>query len=244
MIIKAALNGGRTKIDNPNVPVTVEEILNEAVQSVIAGAQEIHFHVRDKNGIESLNGQFVAEQMSLLKRFLPQIPIGISTGEWMESDVDKRKQLIKEWTVLPDFVSVNISEDNFEGIIEILLEKGISIEAGISTPQEVIALVKSGLLKHCFRILIEPDDLTLQDALNNVSEIEKIILPVLTSHDILLHGYNNDTCWGLVEKAFERKYSTRIGFEDTVFIDENIKATSNAELIKKALSLKQTIHDS
>lgn len=240
MILQAALNGGRTKFDNPNVPVTTKEIINEAVQSVIAGAQEIHFHVRDKDTKESLDGKFVAKQVSLIRQNLPDIPIGISTGEWIEPDFEKRRHLIKGWTILPDFVSVNISENNFEYIIKILLEKGISIEAGISTSEDAIRLINSGLLKDCFRILIEPEDLTIEDALSNVSQIEEIVLPVIAGQEILLHGFNN-TCWALIEKAFRQNYSTRIGLEDTIFTDENIKAECNSELIKKALSLKRSL---
>lgn len=94
-------------------------------------------------------------------------------------------------------------------------------------------------MKDCFRILIEPEDLIIEDALRSVSRIEAIILPVIAGQEILLHGFDN-TCLVLIEEAFKRNYSTRIGLDDTIFTDENIKAVSNAELIKKVLSLKRS----
>src|SRR4030095_10794510 len=174
MILQVALNGARTKDDNPNIPTTSEEILSEAKQSVTAGAQEIHFHVRDKNGKETLDGKFVTEQLSLLREHLSNIPIGISTGEWIEPNYEMRKKLIKEWTVLPDFVSVNFNENDLEYIIKILLKKGISIEAGISNIHDAKKLIDSEMLNFCFRILIEPQELTISDALQNIFAIEKI----------------------------------------------------------------------
>lgn len=94
-------------------------------------------------------------------------------------------------------------------------------------------------MKDCFRILIEPEDLIIEDVLRSVSRIEAIILPVIAGQEILLHGFDN-TCLVLIEEAFKRNYSTRIGLDDTIFTDENIKAVSNAELIKKVLSLKRS----
>ncbi|WP_166670753.1 3-keto-5-aminohexanoate cleavage protein [Olivibacter sp. XZL3] len=237
-LIKAAINGSRTKLDSTKIPTSKEEILAEAKLSVIAGAQQIHFHVRDKNGRETLDGKFVAEQLSLLRQHLLNIPIGISTGDWIEPNFELRKKLINGWTTFPDFVSVNFGEDNCEQIIKMLLDKAVSIEAGISKVADAKKLINSGLLKYCFRILIEPQEHTISGALENVSAIEKVILPVISRQEILLHGLNG-TCWALIEKAFERNYSTRVGFEDTLYIDETTKAESNAALIKKTLSFKK-----
>ncbi|MGK9128410.1 3-keto-5-aminohexanoate cleavage protein [Olivibacter sp. SA151] len=55
-IIKAAINGSRTKLDSPNIPTSKEEILEEAKRSVIAGAKQIHFHARDSDDKESRFG--------------------------------------------------------------------------------------------------------------------------------------------------------------------------------------------
>jgi uncharacterized protein (DUF849 family) len=77
-MIKAAINGARTKLDNLFVPIYSKEILKEAIESINAGAKEIHFHVRDENGIETLNSKSVADQISLLRTSLKDTPIGIA----------------------------------------------------------------------------------------------------------------------------------------------------------------------
>ena len=111
----------------------------------------------------------------------------------------KAKKQISNWIVNPDFVSVNFSEYNFEEIIKILLDKGIKIEAGLSNTIDALKLIDTGLYRHCFRILIEPQEQNISDALNNITEIESIILPVIANQKILLHGVDN-TCWDLMKR--------------------------------------------
>lgn len=240
-IIKAALNGARNKDENPNVPVLTNEILQEAVAVIAAGAEQIHFHVRDKFGNETLDNDAVCEQLSALRNHLPNIQIGISTGEWIEPDFNKRKYLIKSWTVLPDFVSLNLSEPNFEEIAKILVDKGISIEAGLSNLDDAQKLVESGLYNRCFRFLIEPQEKSTAEALTHVLSIEKTLSKVHTNQRILLHGADS-TVWDLISNAFEKKIDTRIGFEDTIYVEPNILAKSNCELISKAISIRREIY--
>jgi 3-keto-5-aminohexanoate cleavage enzyme len=47
VIIEAALNGGRTKADNPHVPVTTEELVRDAIACLDAGAAIVHTHAPD-----------------------------------------------------------------------------------------------------------------------------------------------------------------------------------------------------
>jgi uncharacterized protein (DUF849 family) len=46
VIIEAAINGGRTKAENPNVPLSAEEIAADALACFEAGAAIVHNHVR------------------------------------------------------------------------------------------------------------------------------------------------------------------------------------------------------
>src|SRR6056297_3477958 len=51
LIITAAICGAEvTKRDNPNLPITADELAEEAKKAEEAGASIIHLHVRDKNG--------------------------------------------------------------------------------------------------------------------------------------------------------------------------------------------------
>ena len=50
MIIEAAINGGRTKRENPNVPVEPDEIAADALECFEAGASIVHNHI-DRFGL-------------------------------------------------------------------------------------------------------------------------------------------------------------------------------------------------
>ena len=52
-IIVAPTGASFTKQQNPYQPYSVDEIVNESIESVEAGACSVHVHVRDENGFPS-----------------------------------------------------------------------------------------------------------------------------------------------------------------------------------------------
>lgn len=233
MFIEAALNGSRSKADHPNIPITTAELVAAAKGAVLAGAGAIHFHVRDHNGKETLEAAFVNEQVEAIKAALPDIPVGISTGAWIEPDINKRVELIRQWEVLPNFVSVNGHEPGFEQIVQTVLEKQIGVEAGLNSAQALENFIGKGLLKECFRLLIEPEEQDLNAALATVKAIEDKLTEKLPHQTVVLHGVDN-TCWEILEIGKYKGYDLRIGFEDTLHDPAGSVAESNEALVKAA----------
>ena len=65
------------------------------------------------------------------------------------------RALIDAWTVLPDYVSVNLSEPGIEKGLALLVRRGVGLEAGISTPEDArYLLTLSGV--PWLRLLLEP----------------------------------------------------------------------------------------
>ena len=54
MLVKAAINGGRSKTEHPSIPVSASEIAAAVVECLSAGVSAIHFHIRSEDGRESL----------------------------------------------------------------------------------------------------------------------------------------------------------------------------------------------
>lgn len=237
MLIKAALNGARKKSEYSLIPQTSEELAHETKKCIEAGADAIHFHVYNENGKESLHSKDVEKTLLLVRKTCPGISFGISTGEWIVPDLNKRLKLIGEWKITPDFVSVNFDEENVNEVCEVLLKKKIKIEAGLSSQKDVENFLESNFINETIRILIEPVESSIEEALNSVFEIEKVLDDNKINIPRLLHGFDN-TVWKLVETAVQKKYDTRVGFEDTIFLPDGKKAKSNAELISYAVSLK------
>jgi hypothetical protein len=50
------------------------------------------------------------------------LAVGISTAAYIEPDLSSRIALIDAWTVLPDFVSVNLSEPGIEQVMAVLCD--------------------------------------------------------------------------------------------------------------------------
>ena len=94
MLIKIALNGARTKKQNKHIPQSLPEIEQEVKLLFKKGNKVFHIHCYDKNGNESLKPEDVNNLVSTIKNISPEIQIGISSGDWIEPDLSKRKSCI------------------------------------------------------------------------------------------------------------------------------------------------------
>jgi uncharacterized protein (DUF849 family) len=221
--LQAALNGPYTKDDHPAMPVTAAELAADARACVAAGARMIHLHPRDQDGRESLNAD-VIDAVVREVRAACGVPVGVSTGAWIEPDLEKRLALIAAWTE-PDYASVNVSEDGAFAVMRALRERGIGVEAGVWTPEDARKLAKAeeahaGLT----RILIEPVDADPAKAVALVATIRH----EATGAPLLQHGDGAAT-WPLLEDAVRAGIDTRIGLEDT-------READNPTLVRRAMS--------
>lgn len=235
-MVQAALNGPRTRAEHPAIPITAAEQATEARASVAAGAGAIHVHVRDEDGNESLAAADVAATVDAIRATCPGIPIGVGTGAWIIPDVRRRLTVIRTWRTLPDFASVNLHEVGASHVIELLLERGVAVEAGIWNAPAAASLVRSGLADRCLRILLEPAEASCS-ARANLLQMEDVLDGLTPPR--LLHGLGH-CAWHLVELAAKRRYDTRIGFEDTLRLPDGSLAAGNAELVRaaRAITLK------
>ncbi len=217
------------------IPVSTSAIVSAAKRCVEAGADSIHFHVRNAVGLESLSAADVSVQVKAINEVLPEVPVGISTGEWIQPDPEKRIDAIRHWDYLPDYVSVNGHEEGFEHVVLALRRKGIRIEAGIRDADAARAFVQSGMLCHCFRILIEPVSQDLAKAIACIEAIEEILLGEISSQTVLLHGVD-ETAWPLLALAAKKTYESRMGFEDALLLPSGQPAQNNEALIQTAIA--------
>src|SRR5690554_2973854 len=116
MLIKIALNGARSKVQNKFIPQSISEIEKEVKLLFANGNKVFHIHCYDKDGNESLKPNRVNQLVAVVKNISPEIQLGISSGSWIEPDLEKRKTYKTAWESYPDFISVNMTED---GAIEI-----------------------------------------------------------------------------------------------------------------------------
>jgi len=233
VLLVAALNGGRSLAEHPAVPVSAEELGAATVEAVRAGANAVHFHVRAEDGLESLAAGDVARAANDVRQY--GVPFGVSTGAWIVANPERRLTMIQEWTVLPDFVSINFDEDGAAELAAYCLGRGIGIEAGVADRFAAEQLARSGLADRCLRIMFEPREQSVAEAMAAVAAAEAKLDAAGIRVPRLLHGVNL-TAWPLVDAAVARGYATRIGFEDTLTLPDGQPARDNAELVRAALA--------
>jgi len=236
MLVVAALNGGRSPADHPAVPVSPSQLAAATIEAAEAGAAAVHFHVRETDGRESLADADVARAVTEVGKL--GMPFGVSTGAWIVPDPGRRLAAVGEWTLLPDFVSINFDEDGAAELAALLLGRDVGLEAGIANRFAAEQLVRSGLAGHCLRIMFEPREQTVAGAMSSVEEAESVLDAAGVRSPRLLHGVDA-TAWPLVDAARDRGYDTRIGFEDALALPSGELAQGNGELVGAALALME-----
>jgi beta-keto acid cleavage enzyme len=173
VLLQATLNGPLAKADHGAVPVTLQELAADASQCVSAGARAFHIHPRDQSGAESLQAR-VVDRVVLAVREPNGMPVGVTTGEWIEPDLQQRLRLIREWTQ-PDYASVNLPEPGAVEVMQALLATRVGIEAGVCTVEDAELLVGCGLSGRVTRVMIEPVDVSKLDAVPLVGAIHDVL---------------------------------------------------------------------
>lgn len=234
--IKACLNGGRSASDTPGVPEQPKDVALSAAEATDAGASAVHVHVRNLEGAQSLDLADVDATIGVVRHMI-EAPIGVTTGAWISTG-DHRLEQVRSWTELPDFASVNFHEDGCEELAELLLERGIGVEAGLWTAASAERLVASGLADRCVRHLLEPREQDLEEARAAAAAMETVLDAANTTPPRLLHG-SRDTAWPLLMDAVKRGLQARIGFEDTATLPDGSPAASNRDIIAVAVRLAE-----
>ena len=229
-LLKAALNGGRQPGTHPALPTTPDAFARAARGAVRAGAGAIHVHVRDLDADESVRAEDVARIVGAVRAAVPTAPVGVSTHFGIVGDAERRHALVTEWSLLPDFASVNFNEPGAVLLAELLIERGVGVEAGLFDAEATSTCVDSGLAPRCLRLMMEPRDRDLQGALRNVAEMEAVLDAARVDRPRLLHGFRA-TAWPLIEEAARRGYDTRAGLEDTFELPDGTTARDNAEIV-------------
>jgi uncharacterized protein (DUF849 family) len=239
MLVQACLNGGRLGGYHPRLPLTPEALAADARACILAGAAELHLHVRGEDGAESLAPAAVDATVAAVRDAVPGTFVGISTGEWIERDDDRRLAMIEAWRKLPDHASVNLSEPGAPAVIERLRRRGIAVEAGLATSGDAERLLRLGLAPLALRILIELDGQDPGEAMAATDAILESLAAGDCRKPILLHGFDA-TVWQFIGRCAREGYATRIGLEDGKLLPDGRLAGSNAELVAAAVAMMRS----
>jgi uncharacterized protein (DUF849 family) len=226
-MIKACLNGDRTRADHPGVPITPGELAQAASDAVAAGADALHIHPRGADGLETLAYADIRAAVDAVRRACPGVPIGVSTREGIVPDPDERQELIASWEPGPDFASVNFHEEGAEQVADLLIERGIGVEACLFTPTAARKYLAWG--GPVVRVLVEAIP-GISPGTDGVAAAEAV-LGELPTGQALVHG-ENEWAWPVLAWARSQGYDLRVGLEDMLTGPNGQVVTSNAELLR------------
>lgn len=231
--VQAALNGNR---EHPGAPRTPGELARDTLAAVSAGAKSVHVHPYDEHGRETFEAKSCAAVLRAIRAACPGVPISLTTSAGIEPDPEKRKALIAAWTELPDLVTANMGEDGILELCELLITRGIGIEAGLLSLRDAHIFVRSGIAPRCVRVLVEPLNANPDDAVAVAEAIEQVLADGGVRLEQVHHG-DGIASWAVNRRVVARGHSIRTGLEDTPVLPDRRIASGNGELVAAAVLL-------
>jgi uncharacterized protein (DUF849 family) len=233
IFLQAALNGDRIHPAAPRNPAAIAEAARAAVD---AGAQSVHVHAFDDAGRETLDVTACAKVLRAIRALCPETPISLTTSATIVADPGERFRIVEAWEEMPDLVTANQGEPGIVGLCELLLSRGVGIEAGLLSIEDARAFVRSGLAGRCRRVLIEPLDADPEVAVQHAATMEDIVVSAGITLEQVHHGYDI-ACWAVNRRALDRGHGIRTGLEDITLLPDGTPARDNAELVAAAAQL-------
>ena len=115
-------------------------------------------------------------------------------------------------------------------IIDLMLDKGIGIEAGLWSPRDAERFATNPNARNCLRVLIEINEQEFSAGADAVRQI----IAILDRGDVrlprLLHG-SEITMWPFYREALRLKLDARIGLEDGKLLPSGVETEGNADLV-------------
>ncbi|NBD13379.1 MULTISPECIES: 3-keto-5-aminohexanoate cleavage protein [Corallococcus] len=247
MVLTAAMVGAETtREQTPHLPITAEEIAEDAAKCREAGAAMVHLHVRTADGKPSQDAElFRAAIRAIRKR--TDVLVQVSTGGAVGMGVDERcGGLTLTGADKPDMATlttgtVNFGEEVFWNPRPLVRDIAKRIRAIGLKPElecfdvgmidEARYLAKEGLVElpaHFDFVLGVPG--TLQ-ARPEVLDFMIASLPEGSSWTVAGVGRQQ---LPFVDEAAKRGGNARVGLEDNIYLSKGVLAKGNFELVAEA----------
>ena len=248
LIITCAISGAEvTKKDNPYVPYTVEETIEEAYQAYKAGASIIHLHVRNDDGSPTQSKLRYQKIMKGIRKRCPDVIIQPTTGGAVGMNRDTRlkpTELNIEMATLDcgtlnfggDDIFVN-TENDIKYFAERMKERHILPELECFEKGHVDMVLRL----HKKGFMIEPLHFSFVLGVNGGMTGEerdfhfmRESIPKHCTYSVAGIGRFE---FSLAELAIQYGGHVRVGLEDNIYLEKGLLAKGNKELVEKVVSL-------
>ena len=254
VIITAAVTGAWPKKENnPNVPMTPQEIADDVYACWKAGAAVAHLHMRDDEGNGTMDTAKFEETVNLIHTKYPDcdIVLNLTTSGDIHADDEIRVAHVKK--LKPEMASYDCGSMNWlnSGLFinspKFLTDCGLLFQETNTKPEieafdpgmigNAAYYIKKGVLKTPVHFQF------CMGCANGIPGTMKILIFMKETADELV-GKGNYTwsCFGVGHSAMEMLYGAvalgggiRVGMEDNVMYAKGQLAESNVQFIERAV---------
>lgn len=253
LIITAAICGAEvTKEKNPAVPYTIDEIRQEAQKAYNAGASIIHLHVREDDGTPTQCKKRYAACIEEIKRYCPDVIIQPSTGGAIGMSNEQRMQPLD---LIPEMATLSCGTVNFGNGDDVYLNTENTIKAFGSKMIELgikpeIEVFDKGMIDTAIRLnkegfLASPMHFNfLMGVAGGIAGSPRDVAFLI---DSIPQGSTFTVCGigrmqiPMATLAIISGGHVRVGFEDNIYLEKGVLATSNAVLVEKVIRIAKEL---
>lgn len=261
--ITCAVTGNHTtRAQNPNLPVTPNEIAEAALSAAEAGAAVAHIHVRDpQTTMPSMKLEYYEDVVAQIRRANPALIINLTTGpggRYQPSPEDPRipgpkttlttaeKRVAHISAIRPDIATLDLNTMVFGGEVVINAPDSVRKMAAAMRAAGVLPeleLFDSGDIQFA-NDLIKEGTLAAKPLCSIVMGIKYGFKPLpetllyargLMPEGAIWTGFGTGRmAFPMVAQSFLAGGSVRVGLEDAVYLSAGELAPSNAAMVVKA----------
>jgi 3-keto-5-aminohexanoate cleavage enzyme len=248
VILTAAIVGAETtRAQNPHLPLTAEEIGEEARRCREAGAAVIHLHAREPDGTPTQSRDRFRELIDAI-RARTDVIVQTSTGGAVGMSIAERCQPLE---LRPDMATLNIATMNFGDDVFTNLRRDVEQVASWIRERRVIPEIEiydAGHLDAARALLAKgliAPPLHFQFVLGVAGGLAATPRALEFLVGELAHGFPRDgTTWAvaavgrhqlpMADLAIRMGGHARVGLEDNIYLDKGVLAQGSAPLVERA----------
>ncbi len=251
LILTAAIVGAEiTREQTPYLPITADEIADEAARCREAGAAVIHLHVRDDDGRPTQSRERFAAAIEKIRAKTDCI-IQVSTGGAIGMSIDERAQAL---ACRPEMATLNCGTLNFGDDVFVntrpqirdlaarLRDSGAVAELEcyeVGHVEEALALADKGLIArplHFQFVMGVPGGIGASEA--NLRFLAGMMPSTGATWAVAAVGRHQQA---MTELAMRLGGHARVGLEDNIYLAKGVLAEGSAPLVKRAAAFARSI---
>lgn len=250
LVLTAAIVGAETtRAQTPHLPITPDEIADEAARCREAGAAVVHLHVRDDDGTPTQSRDRFQATIEKI-RAKTDIVIQVSTGGAIGMSIDERAQPL---SCEPEMATLNCGTLNFGDDVFVNTRPQIRDLAGrlrgsgavaelecyeVGHVEEALALADKGVVArplHFQFVLGVPGGIGANE--QNLRYLVTLV-PKGASWAVAAVGRHQQP---MTELAMRLGGHARVGLEDNVFLSKGVLAEGSAPLVLRAAAYARSV---